>query len=243
MSREKVFRFKQFAVLNDRTAMKVGTDGVLLGAWCSVGHGHRVLDVGTGCGVIALMLAQRDPLAVVDAIDIDADAIGEATHNFAQSPWPDRLTACVVDFNQLQGTARATFDLIVSNPPFFSDGVLPPDPARRQARHGVTLTLRQLVSQSAHLLSDDGLLAMITPVEAADTVTAAAAEAGMCVMRCVPVVAVEGASPRRLLWQLARNLTQASARPDDEPAIVIAHRDGSYTAEYTRLVHDFYLWA
>ncbi len=93
MGREKVFRFKQFAVLNDRTAMKVGTDGVLLGAWCPVEGARRVLDVGTGCGVIALMVAQRNAVAVIDAIDIDPGAIEEARLNFANSAWSERLAS------------------------------------------------------------------------------------------------------------------------------------------------------
>ena len=127
MGREKVFKFKQFAVLNDRTAMKVGTDGVLLGAWCPVEGARRVLDVGTGCGVIALMVAHRNTDAVIDAIDIDHDAIDEATLNFANSPWSERLTAIEGDFNNLN--TAVGYDLIVSNPPYFTDSLLPPDEA------------------------------------------------------------------------------------------------------------------
>ena len=99
MAREKIFRFKQFGVLNDKTAMKVGTDGVLLGAWCDVGGARRVLDVGTGCGLIALMVAQRNQGAAVTAIDIDDEAVGEARINIARSPWSDRVEALCVDFN------------------------------------------------------------------------------------------------------------------------------------------------
>ena len=98
MAREKVFRFKQFSVLNDKTAMKVGTDGMLLGVWCDVSNAHRVLDVGTGCGLISLMVAQRKPNAIIHGIDIDEGAIAEARHNFIQSPWSSRLSAEVADF-------------------------------------------------------------------------------------------------------------------------------------------------
>ena len=115
MGREKVFKFKRFAVVNDRSAMKVGTDGVLLGAWCPVDGAKRVLDVGTGCGVIALMVSQRNPTATIVGIDIDHDAIEEATANFGHSPWSERLTAIEGDFNEW--TTDEGFDLIVSNPP------------------------------------------------------------------------------------------------------------------------------
>ena len=118
--REKIFRFKQFEVVNDRTAMKVGTDGVLLGAWCPVAEARRVLDVGTGCGVIALMVAQRNRQALIEGIDIDQDSIAEARLNFANSPWNNRLTAIEGDFNDMDGDAR--YDLIVSNPPYFTNG-------------------------------------------------------------------------------------------------------------------------
>ena len=143
MGREKVFRFKQFAVLNDRTAMKVGTDGVLLGAWCPVEGIHRVLDVGTGCGVIALMVAQRNSEAVITGIDIDEGAIEEAGLNYANSPWSERLTATLADFNDMKDNDR--FDLIVSNPPYFTNGVLPTGDARTTARHTGSLSYRQLI--------------------------------------------------------------------------------------------------
>ena len=99
MPREKIFRFKQFSVINDKTAMKVGTDGVLLGAWCDVDMAQHVLDVGTGCGVIALMIAQRNAQAIIDGIDIDDDAVNEARSNFRNSPWSDRMTAITANFN------------------------------------------------------------------------------------------------------------------------------------------------
>ena len=122
MTREKIFRFKQFGVLNDKTAMKVGTDGVLLGAWCDVAGARRVLDVGTGCGLIALMVAQRNKGAAVTAIDIDDEAVGEARINIARSPWSDRVEALCVDFNDF--AAQEPYDLIVSNPPFFTEDVM-----------------------------------------------------------------------------------------------------------------------
>ena len=234
MGREKVFRFKQFAVKNDLTAMKVGTDGVLLGAWCPVDGARRVLDVGTGCGVIALMIAQRNATAVIDAIDIDSDAIGEAEYNFANSPWGERLTARHEDFNGMDGSDR--FDLIVSNPPYFTNGVLPTGDARTMARHTGSLTYSQLIEGAARLLTDDGSLALISPTDAEGLIIEAAAFASLPVRRLTRVIPTEGAEPKRTLWQLTRR-----AIPYREEEMTIASSDGSFTSEYIALTGAFYL--
>lgn len=234
MGREKVFRFKQFAVLNDRTAMKVGTDGVLLGAWCTVTGTRRVLDVGTGCGVIALMVAQRNSEAVVDAIDIDQGAIEEATVNFANSPWSDRLTARLEDFNDMAD--REHYDLIVSNPPYFTDSLLPPDATRTLARHTGSLSYQQLIEGAVRWLSPDGMLALISPTDAEGTIIEAAAMASLPVRQLTRVIPVEGAAPKRTLWLLSHRIN-----PYHENYLTIAHSDGSFTSEYIALTRDFYL--
>lgn len=234
MAREKTFRFKQFAVLNDRTAMKVGTDGVLLGAWCPIGEARRVLDVGTGCGVIALMMAQRKPEAIIDAIDIDSDAIEEAVINFKRSPWHDRLTARVMDFNDLKATMK--YDLIVSNPPFFTNGILPTGKARTIARHTDTLTYRQLIEGSAELLSTTGILAFITPADIESDIIEISSFASLPVRRLTRVIPVETGNPKRILWLLSQK-----DMPYNEDVIKIAHKDGSFTQEYIDLTGSFYL--
>ena len=234
MGREKVFKFKQFAVVNDRTAMKVGTDGVLLGAWCDVEGARRVLDVGTGCGVIALMVAQRNTTALIDGIDIDGVAIDEATVNFARSPWSDRLKAHLIDFNT--AALDEGYDLIVSNPPYFTDSLLPPDAARSLARHTRTLTYRQLIDGAARLLSEHGTLAIITPTESETTIIEAATFASLHIQRLTRVIPVEGGQPKRLLWQLTPGHTDHR-----EDQLTIAHRDGTFTSDYIALTSPFYL--
>ena len=237
MAREKVFRFKQFAVLNDRTAMKVGTDGVLLGAWCPVEEAQRVLDVGTGCGVIALMAAQRNPHAVVDAVDIDRDAVDEAALNFSNSPWGDRLTAHLADFNALPAELSSRrYDLIVSNPPYFDNGVLPDGASRTQARHTLALGYGQLIEGAARRLTPDGILALITPTDAESTVIQAAAFASLPVRRLTRVIPVEGAAPKRTLWLLSRRNMDYG-----EDTLTIAGKDGAFTAAYVALTGAFYL--
>ena len=234
MGREKIFRFKQFSVLNDRTAMKVGTDGVLLGAWCPFEGAQRVLDVGTGCGVIALMIAQRNGDAVIEGIDIDRDAIEEAAINFANSPWSERLTATMADFNALPGSYP--YDLIVSNPPYFTDSLLPPDMSRTLARHTRTLTYRQLIEGASRLLSAAGNLALITPTDAEGDIVEAATFASLPVRRLTHVIPVEGAALKRTLWLLSRR-----AMPYREDTLTIAHSDGSFTSDYIALTGAFYL--
>lgn len=234
MGREKVFRFKQFSVVNDRTAMKVGTDGVLLGAWCPVENARRVLDVGTGCGVIALMVAQRNPSAIIDAIDIDHDAIEEAKLNFENSPWSERLTAIDGDFNEID--VETHYDLIVSNPPYFTNGILPTGDARTTARHTGSLSYRQLIEGASRLLTGEGSLALITPTDAEQEIIEAATFASLPVRQVTRVIPVDGAIAKRTLWLLSqRNL------PYHEDTLTIAHADGSFTSEYIALTSAFYL--
>ena len=140
---EHLFRFKQFTIQHQRSSMKVGTDAVLLGAWCELDGARRVLDVGTGCGVIALMVAQRTTEADIWAIDIDSASVDEARENFLHSPWSDRLQVRQEDFNNLADADG--FDLIVTNPPYYNENVLPPDAVRSAARHTHALSFDQLM--------------------------------------------------------------------------------------------------
>lgn len=235
MAREKLFRFKRFTVLNDRTAMKVGTDGVLLGAWCPVTRSRQVLDVGTGCGVIALMIAQRNSEATILGIDIDHDAVEEAAINFANSPWGDRLTARKCDFNQLQ-EQEGQYDLIVSNPPYFIDSLLPDDAARTVARHTQTLTYRQLIEGASRLLTEGGTLAFISPTEAETSIIEAATFASLPVRSMTRVIPKEGGAPKRIMWALSR---QGSEYHED--TLTISGSDGTFTEEYVALTQAFYL--
>lgn len=234
MAREKVFRFKQFNLLNDKTAMKVGTDGVLLGAWCDVSGAKRVLDVGTGCGLIALMVAQRTPDAAIKAIDVDQDAIIEAKENIANSPWCSRVDAMVANFNDY--AAQEPFDLIVSNPPFFTENVMAPDRSRNLARHSVSLTMEQLIAKSKSMLTDCGCLALIAPVEQELYFRTCVVKTGMSIKRFARVVPVEGAAPKRLLWELVKTPVETV-----EEQITIKLNDASYSQQYIALTQDFYL--
>lgn len=142
--------------------MKVGTDGVLLGAWAT--GGTRVLDIGTGTGIIALMLAQRCPQAQVTAIDIDEGAVRQASHNVAQSPFADRIEVLHESVQDFDG-ADGGFDAIMSNPPFFIDSLNAPDRQRNIARHAETLTYGQLMQAAWRLLADGGEFSVVVPFD------------------------------------------------------------------------------
>ena len=190
--------------------MKVGTDGVLLGAWATVSPDDlRALDVGTGTGLIALMLAQRSAALVstpaaemgILGIDIDPAAAGEAAANFAASPWADRLTALPVS---LQSFTGGPFDLIISNPPFFAADVAAPDARRSAARQCGSLPPSELLAAARLLLSPSGRLAVIYPPEEAAAFRLEAESAGLYLSRQTRVITTSDQPPKRLLMEFTR---------------------------------------
>lgn len=157
------FQFKQFTVRHDKCAMKVGTDGVLLGAWAPVQNAKYILDVGAGSGLISLQLAQRNPWASITSIEIDPAAAAQAKENIQSSPWSDRMEVICSDFRDYH--AENKFDLIVSNPPYFVDALKCPDNQRCMARHTSELNYELLFGHSTHLLSEQGIISVIIPSE------------------------------------------------------------------------------
>ena len=162
------FQFKQFTVRHDKCAMKVGTDGVLLGAWAPVQNAKYILDVGAGSGLISLQLAQRNPWASITSIEIDPAAAAQAKENIQSSPWSDRMEVICSDFRDYH--AENKFDLIVSNPPYFVDALKCPDNQRCMARHTNELNYELLFGHSTHLLSEQGIISVIIPSEVEKTV-------------------------------------------------------------------------
>ena len=158
-----MFRFKQFTIEQDECAMKVGTDGVLLGAWAC--GGSKILDVGTGTGIIALMMAQRYPDAFVLGIDIDEGAVRQSTANVLVSPFSPRIIIEQTKVQDMDESFAGCFDAIVSNPPFFIDSLQAPDRQRNMARHAETLTYADLMKAANRLLSDAGELSVIVPFD------------------------------------------------------------------------------
>ena len=235
--REKIFRFKQFTVSNDKSAMKVGTDGVLLGAWCSATNALRVLDVGTGTGLIALMVAQRNESAIIEAVEIDEDACKEAELNFNESRWSDRLTAVRDNFIDFTQRCNVRYDLIVSNPPFYTEDILPSGLQRKQARHCSSLSYKELIESSLKILSDDGIISFISPVSRERDIQAVIDENNLHIIRRLTIYPKPGADAKRIIWEISR-----MEKPTTDFSLTIEHLGRhEYTDEYIALTKAFYL--
>ena len=244
------FRFKQFTVWHDRCAMKVGTDGVLLGAWAgpgrpgeiSGGSPQTVLDIGTGSGLVALMLAQRFPEAQVTGIDSDAEAAAQARENFTGSPWPQRLRAAHISLQEFcRGTAATAaarrFDLIVSNPPFYDTTLTNPDPLRTAARHTGGLTHEELLLLSAGLLSDTGVFSLIVPSESEKSILRLADRSRLHLHRLTRVYSKPSSRPRRILATFGK----ISEGPATEETVCLTDADGNRSEWYRKISEEFYL--
>jgi len=236
------FRFKQFFIEDSKCAMKVGTDGVLLGAWCPVtGYGlrvtgYRILDVGTGSGLIARMLMQRCPEAEVEGIDIDAAAVEQAKEN-GVCAYCSSLQDWKNDQSQI---TNHKYDLIVSNPPYFQNSLKNPDKGRQAARHTDTLSYEELIAHSARLLTADGQLALILPAEAEAEIRQLAGAAGLYLTHVTRVYSKETKPVRRVMMAFSRD-NGITGHRDTEDVLVLEDEKGGRSLPYQNLAKDFYL--
>jgi tRNA1Val (adenine37-N6)-methyltransferase len=233
MASNSYFQFKQFVVNQEDCAMKVGTDGVLLGAWFDFKENGSVLDIGTGTGLIALMAAQRGADSVV-AVEIDEKAARQATENVASSKWKDIVTVVHSDIACFSDDKR--FDAVVCNPPFFRDSLRSPDSVRSQARHNDTLSYEKLAEMANYLLSDSGLFSLVLPYDMVDTFISVAAKNGLYLCKRTNVVTRKGNLPKRVLLSLCK---QVKVCVTDE--LVMFDELNNETSEYISIVRDFYL--
>lgn len=233
------FRFKQFTVWHDRCAMKVGTDGVLLGAWCPLGAGAsscRVLDIGTGSGLIALMLAQRlgERVEHVDAIDVDREAVEQARQNFHLSPFAQVLHAHEAAVQEWQGGG---YELIVSNPPYFNNSLKNPNEQRATARHTDRLSYAELMAHAARLLTEKGTVALVLPIEAKAEVLQLGEAHGLYPTHITHVHSKPGKGAKRLLVALERGEKRECA----VELLYIESANAPRSEAYAALTKDFYL--
>lgn len=228
------FTLKQFHVHHDRCAMKVGTDGILLGAWAPLGRARRILDVGTGTGLVALMLAQRGDEGVhITGLELDEAAAGQAADNVAASPWPGQIS---IVQGALQQFESEPFELIVSNPPYFAPGQAFDCAARASARHGGSLSLAELFAHCSRLLSPTGLLCLVLPWQAQQDALQQADSNGLFLLERQSVITREGKSPGRFLLRFGR-IKNCLIAGD----IVINTANGEYGDIYKGMVSPFYL--
>lgn len=234
-NRESTFRFKRFDIVNRYSAMKVGTDGVLLGAWVSVDGADYAVDAGCGTGLIALMLAQRG-IGSIDAIDIDPVAVDEASFNVAASPWPEAVRLFCSDFVDWVASVPASVDLVVCNPPFFTETLRSGDDSRAVARHEGTLGIASLLSASVAVLNERGRVALVAPASREGEIAMLAARNGLYINRLTRVVSKMGKPPKRVLVELSRSNRSAAI-----DTLYITDDKSKFSETYRELTSKFYL--
>lgn len=233
----KPFKFKQFTVEQDRCAMKIGTDGVLLGAWVSVKNKpFSILDIGAGTGIIALQLAQRSNAEMVDAIEIDENAYEQCVDNFENSPWGDRLFCYHASLEEFVEDIEGKYDIVISNPPFYSEDYKTTDKSRDTARFTDALPFDELIESVSRLLSDEGIFVVIIPRKEEEKFIKMASEVNLFPNRICRVRGTETSEEKRSLLEFS--FEKNSLKLEN---LTIENSRRNYTEEYTKLVQDFYL--
>ncbi len=234
----KPFYFKQFTIHQDRCTMKVGTDGVLLGAWANVEGSSRVLDIGTGSGLVAIMLAQRTSAqAEIHGVEVDKAAAEQARENMAATPWAGRMQVFHTSIQEYAGGASQQYQLIVSNPPFFSGGTFSHNQDRNSVRHTVKLPHGDLLSAVRNLLSPDGRFSLVLPYIEGLRFQELAKNYHLSCTRMTEVRPKAGKPVERLLLEFERK-----AKPAEKDTLIIQKEgQNEWTEEYIGLAGDFYL--
>lgn len=243
------FQFKKFSVSHHRSSIKIGVDGVITGCW-GIRNYHpedslEILDVGTGCGLIALICAQRFPNANVHAIDIDYESIKEADENFDNSPWSSRLIASHISFGDLLKSkfSESKYDVIISNPPFFNSGIKLPATARELARHGSEFSPLALVEGSRYLLKEGGELCFITIAEQEKEIEVLAARNYLLLKEKCLIKSSPGKKPHRVLFSFIKESESTfDSQPIESETLTIRESDNEYSESYLNLTKDFYLF-
>ena len=232
------FQFRQFKIHQDRCLMKVGTDGVLLGAWAGVEGVKSILDIGAGTGLIALMLAQRAPAARVHGVELDEGSANQAAENASASPWSERIQIIHGSIQEYAESCSFPYDLIASNPPFFRNSLKSPDAGRNKVRHAETLPFADLLKAVAALLNPDGRFCLILPPSEARVFEEMALSFGLFATRICEVCSAPGKPPQRVLMQFERESRPLVKEPE---LSLYTDRSAIRSAEYDYLTREFYL--
>jgi tRNA1Val (adenine37-N6)-methyltransferase len=231
------FRFRRFTVEDRQSTLRVGTDSMLLGSWASPGKAQKILDIGTGCGVLALMLAQKSA-GIINAIDIDKPSVQEASTNFSASPWPSRLSAIYASVQSLAAVEQATYDFIITNPPYYSNSLKSPSSRINHTRHDEHLPLIELVVSVSRLLTTDGRFSIILPPLPSGHFQVLCMKNGLYPLRKLTVFPKAGAPVKRILTEYSRVKTEYP----DLSELTILNAQGKFSIEYLALTisyHDF----
>lgn len=235
MSHNKYFQFKQFRIVQEQSAMKVGIDGVVLGAWTNTSKVKTVLDVGTGTGLLALMLAQRSK-AFITALEIEENAANEAGKNVANSPWKNRINVQHTSFQNFVISNTQKFDLVVSNPPFFSGGLKANDEKRSLARQNDNLTYYELLVGTKKMLSDIGIISVILPYSMTENIRTLAQKNNLHIQKITIIKSKPSREPHRVLLQMGKIVSEVQ-----KSDLVIYDDKSSFTCVFQELTREFYL--
>ncbi|OQA50401.1 MAG: tRNA1(Val) (adenine(37)-N6)-methyltransferase [Bacteroidetes bacterium ADurb.Bin302] len=230
------FKFKRFTIMQSDCAMKVGTDGVLLGAYTQIDSDEQILDIGTGTGLIALMLAQKSTSSTIDAIEIDEKAANQARNNIMASPWKNINIICV-DFIQYAENCDKQYSLIISNPPYFKQSLKAPEHERSIARHNDILPFDKLCSSVAKILSDNGRFCLILPTIEAEIFIKEAEKCSLFVSKRTKIIPKPGAKVIRLILELTRNKQDLT----EHQLCIETDTRHEYTEEFKKLTDSYYL--
>ncbi len=233
---KRKFHLKPFSLSHHRSTMKVGTDAMLLGLWAPVPNTGKVLDVGTGNGIISLLMASRCQ-AQIDAIELDQDSVTEAAGNFKNSPYSHRMKLIEGDFNDYAKSHPGKYDLIISNPPFFISDMPPDDEKKKQARHHITLGYEQLISGAAGLLTNNGKLCVVIPYDKSSVFTVLAERYGLHLQNQQLIFPFRGSKPNRI------NLCLGFKKPEmvETEKFIIREEDKKFTKQYAGFLKDYYI--
>ena len=233
-----MFHFKKFSIDDSKAAMKIGTDAVLLGAWVTCANETRILDIGSGSGILALMMAQRNANTPVDAIEIEYEASVLTKENINLSPWSSRIEAYHLSAQQFCNNTHNKYSLIICNPPFFTDSLKSPGESRNLARHNDTLAVSDLLEITSELLTDEGKASFVIPADALEKWKNEALRHGLFPMK----ITYARSSPVHKVHRVLIAFTRTGIQDAVEDDICIYNTDSSHSEEYKSLTRDFYLY-
>ena len=235
------FHFRQFDVEDERSTQRVGTDAMLLGAWASPPGEGKILDIGTGCGVLALMMAQKTE-AIIEAIDIDLSSVNEAHGNFRRSPWHARLFAIHAPLQVFSENAKPNYDFIICNPPYFSNSLKSPSARKNLTRHDQSLSLEELIRCVSKILTPNGSFVLILPAVSCDEFIGSCIKSRMYLKRKLTILPKPALPPIRTLMEFTKTPSQVGSglRPVTQNDLTILNSSETFSTEYLALTTNFH---